>query len=76
MPLSELKQISIAIEDQRYDEELRRVTQWTRRATLSFSGKKDITFDPRWRHRTEDRIKPATSIDRVLLAVASYGQPS
>lgn len=74
MPLAELKQISIAIEDQHYDEDLRRVTQWTRRVTLSFSGKKDITLNA---VETPDRRSDKTGefIDRVLLAVASYGQP-
>ena len=75
IPLAELKQIDIAIEDQRYDEVSRRVTQWTRRATFTFSGKKDFTL-----HSVEalDQRpdKFGDFIDRVLLALASYGQAS
>jgi hypothetical protein len=75
MPISELKQVDIAIEDQRYDEVSRRVTQWTRRATLTFSGKKDFTLQAT---EAPDRRSDKTGdfIDRVLLALVSYGQPS
>ncbi|WP_143546802.1 hypothetical protein [Rhodococcus sp. 06-235-1A] len=74
IPLSELKQVDIAIEDQHYDEVTRRVTQWTRRATYTFSGKKDFTL-----HSVEapdqrpDKV--GDFIDRVLVALVSYGQP-
>ncbi|OBG81736.1 hypothetical protein A5699_07885 [Mycobacterium sp. E802] len=75
IPLAELKQVDIAIEDQRYDEVSRRVTQWTRRATFTFSGKKDFTL-----HSVEalDQRpdKFGDFIDRVLLALVSYGQAS
>lgn len=60
MPLSELKQVDIAIEEQQYDEVQRRVTQWTRRATFSFSGKKDVTLTS-VETPTGDRTRPATS---------------
>jgi hypothetical protein len=75
MALSELKQIDIAIEDQRYDEVSRRVSQWTRRATFSFSGKKDFSLKSK---ETPDQRPDKTGdfIDRVLLALVSFGQPS
>jgi hypothetical protein len=74
MPLSELKQIDIAIEDQRYDEVSRRVTQWTRRATFTFSGKRDWTLTST--EAPDERSgKTGDFIDRVLLALVSYGQP-
>lgn len=74
IPLSEIKQIDIAIEDQRYDEVARRVTQWNRRATFTFSGKKDFTLKAT---EAPDRRSDKTGdfIDRVLLALVSYGQP-
>ena len=74
IPLSELKQVEIAIEDQRYDEATRRVTQWTRRATFTFSGKKDFTLlSVEALDQRPD--KTGDFIDRVLLALVSYGQP-
>lgn len=75
IPLSELKKIDIAIEDQRYDEEARRVTQWTRRATFTFSGKRDWTLQST--EAPDQRSdKAGDFIDRVLLALVSYGQPA
>lgn len=74
IPLAELKQVDIAIEDQRYDEGARRVTQWTRRATLTFSGKKDFTLHAiEAPNQRPDKF--GDFIDRVLLALVSYGQP-
>lgn len=50
------------------------MTQWTRRVTLTFSGKKDFTLhsDEALDQRPD---KFGDFIDRVLLALVSYGQP-
>jgi hypothetical protein len=72
-PLSELKLVRIGVDGQDYDPTLRRVTQWTRRATFSFSGKEmhcSAVETPEGSDKTGDFI------DRVLLAMSIYGQTS
>jgi hypothetical protein len=72
-PLSELTLVRIGVDRQDCDPELRRVTQWTRRATFSFSGNEmhyNAVETPEGSDRTGEFI------DRVLLAMSIYGKTS
>jgi hypothetical protein len=72
-PLSELRLVRIGVDRQDYDPELRRVTQWTRRATFSFSGN-EMHYSAV--ETPEGSDKTGEFIDRVLLAMSVYGKTS
>ena len=71
LPLSELTLVRIGVEQQDYDPELRRVTQWTRRATFNFGGK-ELHYSAL--ETTEGSDKTGEFIDRVLLTMSTLGQ--
>lgn len=73
LPLSDLRVVKIGVENQKYDPETRRVTQWTRRATFNFGGK-ELHFEAD--ETPEGSDKTGDFIDRVLLTMSALGQTS